>query len=132
MEYEIHQFAKYQLADMESLKRKIGVDPRLRPLLIFPQDIIRLKREMMLWRTVLIQAMRDANNGDTEAKLWFSSPIFYQDLEEVCELAGVNIIYIQEIMQDVQDKKIKLPTWRKIRNIWRGEAEKDREKRNTT
>jgi hypothetical protein len=129
MEYKIASFTDNQLVNIEMLKRKMAIDPRLRPLLLFPQDLIRLKREMMLWRTVLIQAMRDASSGDQEALLWFSSTIFYRDLEEVCELAGVSVKYVLEIMEDVQNKKIKLPTWRKIRNIWRGEAEKDREKR---
>lgn len=131
MQCEIYDFSEYigLEVDAVALKRKLNVDPRLRPLLLFPEDMIRLKREVMLWRTVLIQAMRDALSGDPEALLWFSSPVFKQDLETVCELSGVQVSYILEIMLEVQKKTIKLPTWRKIRNIWRGEAEKDRAKR---
>ena len=93
--------------NIAALKRKMAIDPRLRPLLIFPKDMIMLRSDMMLWRTVLIQAMRDALGGCVEAKLWFCSPSFKDDLETVCELAGVNLKYILEIMLEVQDKKIK-------------------------
>jgi hypothetical protein len=127
--YLFEDYVQKETLDVAALKRKMQIDPRLRPLLLFSEDYRVLKREVMLWRTVLIQAMRDALSGEAEALLWFTSPIFYSDLEEVCELAGVNVVYVKEIMLDVQQKKIKLPTWRKIRNIWRGEAEKDRAKR---
>ena len=47
--------------------KKAKLDLRLSPLLGFPSEYKGLKRDMMLWRTVIIQTMRDALSGDKGA-----------------------------------------------------------------
>ena len=114
---------------LDALLAKIHADPRMARLLYMPHDFEHFRADLMLWRTVIIDVLRDVQQGCPDAWAWFTHPVYGADNRHLCQLAWVHPEELLTIAHEVRSGRLKVPTWRRIRNIWRQEPEKPRKKR---
>lgn len=119
----------------QTVRTQHNCDPRWGRIMYIPGDTV-LVPDIMLWRSVILMAFLDLSGDDPgereTVKLWFTDGIFQEDFREVCELAHILTEDVLELYHLVLLGKLRVPTWRTIRNIWRQEAEKERAKRTRT
>lgn len=84
-------------------------------LMMMPADD-PYRQERLLFRTVIMQAFYEAQAGDVGAIRWLLTP--NRDLQEVCDLAGVERLWIHRIARRVIRRDLQLPSWKVWRFFW--------------
>ena len=71
---------------------------------------------IILFRTVIIQAIYDAKNGDKPAKRWLLIPS--KDLEQVADYADTSPYYIKQLTNAALQESFNMVGYRSLRYVW--------------
>lgn len=74
------------------------------------------RAEVLLFRTVILQAIYEACGGDAEARHWLLSRS--EDLDEVCDYAQTTSGFIQKVTLQLLSGQLAMPDWRVWRYLW--------------
>lgn len=79
-------------------------------------DLAPNRAEVLLFRTVILQAIYEACGGDAEAKHWLLNPS--EDLDEVCDYAQTTAGFVQRVTLQALANQLPMPDWRVWRYLW--------------
>lgn len=74
------------------------------------------RSEIMLFRTVLLQAMYDACGGDRDAQSYLLT--LTPDLQEVCDMAQTSPLFVGRVTTDLLAGKLMMPDYKVWRYFW--------------